>query len=260
MERCASEAIGLANKAREMGHEAHVRIWTDAAAARGLALRSRSGAIKHMETKYFLLQQKEKNQELQDREDSWHSNPATWMTKHLDGSCLMMLCGFSNIKHIGGRPISAPKLTMDTDYISRASRAPAATTLVRQAAESESRCAIWSRTRDVDGYRADCWTAAGWITVVIMICCNLVGLELLWWKSGRVVETIDNGTKTLEDGRYAQDIPRRIMNTKYGKAAHCRNDCPFLFQSHVFQSLSWCSHCDPNHALEKRAWRRRVGL
>ena len=28
----------------------------------------------------------------------------------------------------------------------------------------------------------------------------------------------------------------------------------------MIQSLSWCSHCDPNDALEKRAWRRRIGL
>ena len=53
MVRCASEAIGLANTIRELGHEAEVRIWTDPAVARGLALRSGSGAIKHMETKYF---------------------------------------------------------------------------------------------------------------------------------------------------------------------------------------------------------------
>ena len=59
MVRCASEAITI----RELGHEAQVRIWTDAAAARGLALRSGCGAIKHVETKYFWLQQKEKNQE-----------------------------------------------------------------------------------------------------------------------------------------------------------------------------------------------------
>ena len=38
MVHCASEAIGLANTIRELGHEAQVRIWTDAAAARGLAL------------------------------------------------------------------------------------------------------------------------------------------------------------------------------------------------------------------------------
>ena len=51
MVRCASEAIGLADTVRELGHKAHVRIWTDAAAARRLALRSGNRAIKHMETK-----------------------------------------------------------------------------------------------------------------------------------------------------------------------------------------------------------------
>ena len=57
MVRCAKESIGLANTIRELGHQAQIRIWTDAAAARGLALRSESGTIKHMETKYFWLQQ-----------------------------------------------------------------------------------------------------------------------------------------------------------------------------------------------------------
>ena len=73
MVRCASEAIGSANTIRDLGHEARIRILTDAAAARGLALRSRSGKIKHMETMYFRLQQKEKKPGAQDREDPRHS-------------------------------------------------------------------------------------------------------------------------------------------------------------------------------------------
>ena len=73
MARCASEAIGLANMIRELGHEARGQIWADAAAARGLALRSGSGAIKHTETKYFWLQQKEKNPGAPDRKDAWNS-------------------------------------------------------------------------------------------------------------------------------------------------------------------------------------------
>ena len=50
MVRCASGAIGLANTIRELGHEAQLRIWTDAAAARGLVLRSGSVAIKYTST------------------------------------------------------------------------------------------------------------------------------------------------------------------------------------------------------------------
>ena len=91
--RCASEAIGLANTTRELRHEAHVRIWTDVAAARGLALRSGSGAIQHLETKYFRLQQKEENQKIRST-----VNPADLMTKNLDRKSLVMLCDLLNIK------------------------------------------------------------------------------------------------------------------------------------------------------------------
>ena len=49
----------------------------------------------------------------------------------------MMLCDLLSIKRISGRPSSAPKLAMDTEFISGASRALAAMTLVRQAAASE---------------------------------------------------------------------------------------------------------------------------
>ena len=64
MARCAGEAIGVANTIREVGHEAHVRIWTDAAAARELALRSGNASIKQRETNYFWLPATENTQEL----------------------------------------------------------------------------------------------------------------------------------------------------------------------------------------------------
>ena len=84
--------------------------------------------------------------------------------------------------------------------------------------------------------------------MVIMTRCILAGLALLWWKSGRVIETIDIGTQTLEEGRCAQDIPMRIMITKHVKAAHCRSDGSSMLKPHMIQSLGWCTHCDPNDA------------
>ena len=163
--RCASEAI-VANTIRELGHEAQVRIWTDAAAARGLALRSGSGAIKHMETKYFWLQQKEKNQELRIEKIRGTVSPADLMTKHLDGKRLVMLCELLSIKRIDGRPSSAPKLTIDTEYISRASRALAAVTLVMRATASEIAVHAGAMQETwIDGYRADGWTVTGWMLV-----------------------------------------------------------------------------------------------
>ena len=83
-------------------------------------------------------------------------------------------------------------------------------TLVRQAAASE--IAVHSgaeRETWIDGYRAYYWTAAGWITVVIMTCLILVGLVLRRWKSGIDAETIDTGTQTLEKRADALKTPPR---------------------------------------------------
>ena len=240
MVRGASEDFGSAITVRELGHEAHVRTWTDVAAARGLALRSGSGAIKHKVKKYFWLLQKQKYQELWIEKIRGTVNPADLVMKHVDGNRLMTLCDLFNNKHIGGRPSSALMLTMDTEHISRTSRALVAMTLVGQAGASEIAMLSGAEHETwIDGYRADCWTAACWITEVIMIWCTIMSLVQLWWKSGRVAKTIDNGTHTLEEGE---------------------SDCPFFVKSHVIQSLSWCSHCDPNDSLEKRAWRRRIGF
>ena len=52
----------MANTIRELGHEAQVRMWTDA-----------GGAIKHMETKYFLAATEREKPGAQDREDPRYS-------------------------------------------------------------------------------------------------------------------------------------------------------------------------------------------
>ena len=162
-----------------------------------------------METKYFWLQQKEKNQELRIGKIRGTVNPADLMTKRLDGKRFMMLCDLLSIKRISGRPSSAPKLAMDTEFISGASRALAAMTLVRQAAANE--IAVPSGIEHetwIDGDIAYCCTAAGWITVVIMTCCILTGLVSVWWEVGRVAETVNTGTQILEEGDALQTFRR----------------------------------------------------
>ena len=78
------------------------------------------------------------------------------MTKHLNGNRFMMLCDLLTIKQIGGRPSPAPKLTLDTEYISRASRAQGAMTLSRQAAASEITVPSGAEHETwIDGFRAD---------------------------------------------------------------------------------------------------------
>ena len=217
MVRCASEAIGSANTTRELGHEARVRIWTDAAAARGWALRRGSGAIKHMETKYLWVQQKEKNQELSVDKIRGTVNPADLMTKHLDGKRLVLMCQQLTLKRIDGRSSSAQKLTIDTAYISRASRASralAAVTLVKRATASE--IAVHSGAMQetwIDGKREDGWTVTGWMLVGIVTCCFLIDLVLLWKNTGRIVHVVDDETKTLEEGKCDPEIPMKVVMT-----------------------------------------------
>ena len=83
-------------------------------------------------------------------------------------------------------------------------------------------------------------------------------LVLLWRQTGRIVDTVDDETQTLEEGKRNPEIPMKVMITKDGRAAHCTNHFPFLLKSYSIQTLNWCSHCDPSDALEKRTWRRRV--
>ena len=52
--------------------------------------------------------ERQKKQLSQDREDPRRVNPTDLMTKHLDGKRPTMLCSLLSIKHIGGRPSSAP--------------------------------------------------------------------------------------------------------------------------------------------------------
>ena len=186
------------------------------------------------------LQQKEKNQELRIEKIRGTFNPAKSRTKHLNKKRSVTLCEVLNIKRVDGRHSSAPKLTIDTESISRASRAIQET---------------W-----IDGYGMDQWIAASWILIGIVTCCILVRLVLLRRKPGRVTEMVDDETQTVEESRSDQIIPNRILITSNGKAAHCRNDGLFLLKSYSIQIVSWCSHCDPSDILEERTWRRRVGI
>ena len=74
---------------------------------------------------------------------------------------------------------------------------------------------------------------------------------------------VDDETQTLEEGKRDPEMPMRAMVTKNGRAAHCRNDCPFLLQSYSIQILRWCSHFDPSDVLahlEAARWVMRTSF
>ena len=198
-----------------------MRMWTDAA-ARGLALRS--GERRHQahgDKVLWAAAEKEEPGAL-DRKDPWHGQPRC-LNDETSGWKTFgdVFCFAEHQTHQ-----RSTKLTMDTEYLSRASRALAAMTLVRQAAANEVTVHSGAEHETwIAEHRIKYCALAGWTNVVIMTCCILMGLVLLWWKSGRIAETIE--TQTLEEGRCSQDVPTRIMVTRHGKAAHCRSDCPF---------------------------------
>ena len=91
--RCAGEAIGLRETLKEIQLNDSVRLWTDATAARGLALRTGGGQIKHMQAKYYWLQECIKAGILTVEKIRGTVNPADLMTKHLDGTTMRAMCG-----------------------------------------------------------------------------------------------------------------------------------------------------------------------
>ena len=95
----------------------------------------------------------------QNREDPRRSQSPDLMTKHLDGQRLVTLCELLNIKRIDGRPSSDPKLTIDTEYSSQASRALAAVTLVKRATASGNAV----HARNVDRWIQNIWLDSKWM-------------------------------------------------------------------------------------------------
>ena len=137
------------------------------------------------------------------------------------------LCDLLSIKHVCGRPSSIPKLTIDTEYIARASRALAAVTLVRQAAASE--VAVSSGLEKEEWINEmDCWTSAGWMITMIVTVGILVYLVSTWWNAGKVAVTVSNSTQTLEEECKSQDIQARILIVRNNRTAHWKSDCPLL--------------------------------
>ena len=160
MGRCASEANGLANTIRELGHEAQVRIWTDCCSASRTGSPKRERRNQTRGDEVLLAAAEREKPRAQDREDPRHGQSR----RLVDGKRLVTLCELLNIKRLDGRPTSAPKLTIDTEYISRASRALAAVTQVKRATASE--LAVHSGAMQgtwIDGYRAGGRTVTGWI-------------------------------------------------------------------------------------------------
>ena len=86
--RCADEASDLGETLREMQSNYSIRRW-----ARRLALRPGGGQIKHMQAKYYWLQECVKAGILTGEKIRGTVNPADLLTKHIDGTTMRTMCG-----------------------------------------------------------------------------------------------------------------------------------------------------------------------
>ena len=89
--------IGLRETLREMQLNYSIRLWTDASAARGLALRTGGGQIKHMQAKHYWLQECIRAAILTVEKIRGTVNPADLMTKHLDDTTMRNICGLLDL-------------------------------------------------------------------------------------------------------------------------------------------------------------------
>ena len=65
------------------------------------------------------------------------------------------------------------------------------------------------------------------LTVVIITCCMIVGLLLMWRKPRWFAVATSRGTQTLDEDFehcHTNILPRN------GLAVHCRQDCPVFFE------------------------------
>jgi hypothetical protein len=128
--RCAGEAIGLREALTEMQLGCSIRLWTDASAARGLALRTGGGQIKHMQAKHYWLRECIKAGILTVEKIRGTVIPADLMTKHLDGTTMHAMCGLLYLTFETGRAAAAPTLESDSGYVAHCAKLPAAASLL----------------------------------------------------------------------------------------------------------------------------------
>ena len=137
-------------------------------------------------------------------------------------------------------PTQHQKLTVDREYITRASRTLAVMTLVRQAAANE--VAVPSRSESVK-----------WINEAELDERWMDGQSLLfvfwciWCRRGGVVATVSNSAQTPEEGCNLQDIKARILLVRTGRAASWKSDCPFLVKVTCNPGHGTSIHDDRQH-------------
>ena len=164
---------GRLTRYESLGHEAHVRIWTDVEATRGLGSPQRQRRHQTHGDDVLWAAAEPEEPEAQDRENQWHSQ-----SRRLDDETSGWKT-FDDVVRLVQRQTHRPS----TDFSSAADdghwvhlmciTSVGGDDTGKRGSGKRNRHAFWSRTRDVDSMDTEptVGRAAGWITEVIMTCC-----------------------------------------------------------------------------------------
>ena len=100
--KAASMGIGMQSLARDLGTSAEVRLWTDSAAAKGMASRRGAGRVRHIETATLWLQHAVSRKLVSVHKKDGLKNPADIGTKYLDGPRIWTLLSMLGIEQRAG--------------------------------------------------------------------------------------------------------------------------------------------------------------
>ena len=107
----ATQSIGLRSVAMDLGLSFDITLWSDAAAAIGIARRKGLGRVRHLDVADLWIQDKIKSNELRIENVAGADNPADMLTKYVENPILMKHVAAINMTDEHGRADSAPDLT-----------------------------------------------------------------------------------------------------------------------------------------------------
>ena len=102
--------LGLRALASDLGLELSLKLYSDAAAAIGIAMRRGVGKVRHIEVHQLWLQDRISRGDIRVEKVKGVLNPADALTKYLAGPALEQHCSWTNLVSLAGRHEDMPEL------------------------------------------------------------------------------------------------------------------------------------------------------
>ena len=103
-----SQSLGIQSLMRDLGWDLKLRVFSDATAAIGIALRKGLGRIRHLDCTDLWIQDTIRSGRISLEKVLGTSNPADILTKYVEKKALDMALAEMNLLPTAGRPVSAP--------------------------------------------------------------------------------------------------------------------------------------------------------